>query len=305
MPIPDLYTRAENAAEFLRARIAAAGLTLPAIGVVLGSGLGGVATRLRESIAIPYAAIPHFQRATAEGHAGRLVIGRLESEATSICVAMMQGRVHAYEGYSPQDVTFPMRVLGRLGLRAVILTNAAGGIRSDLRPGQLTLIADHINFTGANPCVGPNDERFGAPPASGLRFFDMTAAYSPRLRALAREVAERQGWALAEATYLCVSGPSFETPAEIRAFRTMGADLVGMSTVYEVIVARHMGIEVLGLSLVTNTAAGLLSQQSDGSKAENAAAREVHHSDVIQEGRNAEEKLASLLAGLLPLIGYR
>ncbi len=292
MPILDLYTRAEAAAEFLRARIVAAGLVVPRLGMVLGSGLGGVATRLSGSIAIPYAEIPHFPRATVEGHAGRLVVGSLGANGASAAVAVMQGRVHAYEGYSSEEVTFPMRVLGRLGVSAVILTNAAGGIRADLRPGQFALIADHINFTGSNPCTGQNDERFGAPPASGQRFFDMSTAYSPRLRALARNVAERQGWTLTEGTYLCVSGPSFETPAEIRAFRTLGADLVGMSTVQEVIVARHMGIEVLGISLATNMAAGVLPQ-------------EIQHAEVIEAGLKAEAQLASLLAALAPLIGCR
>ncbi len=199
----------------------------------------------------------------------------------------MQGRVHAYEGYSPQQVTFPMRVLGRLGITSIIVTNAAGGIRTTLQQGELVLIADQINFTASNPMTGPNDPRFAAVPGAGQRFFDMSNAYSPRLRKLAMEEAQRQGLTLTEGVYLCVPGTSFETPAEIRAFRTLGADLVGMSTVHEVIAARHMGMEVLGLSLVTNMAAGVLAQ-------------EINHGEVMETGRQAEAQLTSLLTALIP-----
>lgn len=290
----DIYDRAEAAAGFIRERIEAAALQLPRLGMVLGSGLGGFASRVDNALSIPYADIPHFPQSTVEGHSGRMVIGTIrstEGAAASIPVAVLQGRVHAYEGYSPTEVTFPMRVLGRLGIATVVVTNAAGGIRSNLHQGQLALISDHINFTGSNPCTGPNDPRFGRTSAegtaSGLRFFDMSEAYSQRLRILAMEEAARQGSRLAEGVYLCVPGPSFETPAEIRAFRALGADLVGMSTVHEVIVARHMGIEVLGLSLVTNMAAGVLTRQ-------------INHAEVLEAGRHAEAQLTALLTALAP-----
>ena len=202
----------------------------------------------------------------------------------------MQGRVHFYEGYTPAQVTFPMRVLGALGIRAVVLTNAAGGIEDGYRIGQLVLLADHINFMGWNPLTGPNEPRFASIPAAGLRFFDMTEAYSLRLRQLARQAAVEEGLGdLAEGVYLATPGPSFETPAEIRAFRTLGATLVGMSTVPETIVARHMGVEVLGISCVTNLAAGL-------------GASQLSHEEVFEAGRKVERHLAALLARLAPRI---
>jgi purine-nucleoside phosphorylase len=195
---------------------------------------------------------------------------------------VMQGRVHAYEGYGPEEVTFPIRVLGRLGITTLIVTNAAGGVRLDLKQGQLVLISDHMNFSGRNPVSGPNDDRLGP------RFFDMSDAYSKRLRLLAHAAAE-----LEEGVYLSLSGPCFETPAEIRAFRGWGADMVGMSTVQEVIVARHMGIEVLGISCVTNMAAGILNQP-------------INHQEVMETGARAQAQLTSLLVALLPVIsrGY-
>jgi purine-nucleoside phosphorylase len=201
----------------------------------------------------------------------------------------MQGRVHFYEGYTPQQVTFPMRVLGALGVRTVILTNAAGGIAEGYRVGQLVALADHINLMGWNPLVGPNDPRFGFSNGAGLRFFDMTEAYSKRLRALAQKAAEAEGFQLEEGVYVAVSGPSYETPAEIRAFRTMGATLVGMSTVPETIVARHMGLEVLGLSCVTNPAASV-------------DAPSLSHEEVFEAGRKVEQRLARLLERLAPRI---
>jgi len=273
---PGVFERASEAAEFLRQRSSAA----PTIAIVLGSGMGALAEQLEDSLAIPYAEIPYFPRSTIEGHSGRLVIGRLRG----VPIAAMQGRVHGYEGYSPEQVTFPMRALGRLGIETVIVTNAAGGIRRDLEQGQLALLSDHINFTGSNPLTGANDERFGP------RFFDMTEAYSPRLRALAQGAAQDAGFDMAEGVYLCVPGPSFETPAEIRAFRSMGADLVGMSTVHEVIVARHMGIEVLGISCVTNMAAGILGQQ-------------ISHQEVLETGLRVQQRLGQLVASLVPQIG--
>jgi purine-nucleoside phosphorylase len=268
-----IFARAEEAAAAIRRRIAVA----PRVAVVLGSGLGSFADRVEQAIAIPYTDIPHFPRPTVEGHSGRLVVGTVAGTP----IAVMQGRVHGYEGYSPEEVTFPTRVLGRLGIATLIVTNAAGGVRLDLHQGQLVVLSDHINLTGRNPLVGPNDERLGQ------RFFDMTEAYSKRLRLLARETATRHGISLPEGVYLSVSGPSFETPAEIRAFRTWGADLVGMSTVQEVIVARHMGVEVLGISCVTNMAAGILDQP-------------INHSEVMETGARAQEHLTTLLVDLLP-----
>jgi len=197
--------------------------------------------------------------------------------------------VHFYEGYTPQQVTFPMRVLGAFGIQSVILTNAAGGIQKGYRLGQLVALSDHINLMGWNPLVGPNESRFAMRPGAGLRFFDMTEAYSMALRTLAQEAAKDEGFALAEGVYLAVSGPSYETPAEIRAFRTLRATLVGMSTVPETIVARHMGIEVLGLSCVTNIAAGL-------------GATPLSHQEVFETGRMVEHRLARLLQRLMPRI---
>jgi purine-nucleoside phosphorylase len=269
-----------EAAALLRSRL---GPLSPKIGIVLGSGLGSVADAISNPTVIPYPEIPHFPQSTVEGHSGRIVAGLLAETP----VVIMQGRVHFYEGYSPQQVTFPMRVLGRLGLRAVVLTNAAGGIAEGYRIGQLVALADHLNLMGFNPLVGPNEPRFAIQPGAGLRFFDMTEAYSKRLRRLAQEAAASEGFQLDEGVYLAVSGPSFETPAEIRAFRSMGATLVGMSTVPETIVARHMGIEVLGISCVTNLAAGL------GSKP-------LRHEEVFEAGRKVEHQLVRLFNRLFP-----
>jgi purine-nucleoside phosphorylase len=251
----------------------------PRIAIVLGTGLGGFADRLTGATAIPYAEIPHFPRPTIEGHAGRLVIGSF----AGIPLAVMQGRVHAYEGYTPQQVIYPTRVLARLGIRTLVVTNAAGGIRTDLTPGQLVLISDHINFTGNHPLTGPNDPRLGE------RFFDMSDAYSRRLRQLAHRAAAAEAVTLSEAVYLGLNGPSFETPAEIRAFRTLGADLVGMSTVHEVIAARHLGMEVLGFSSVTNMAAGILDEA-------------INHAEVMEIGARVQQTLTRLLAALIPLL---
>jgi purine-nucleoside phosphorylase len=269
-----IFERAEEAAAFVRERV---GIS-PRVAIVLGSGLGSFAESVQHPVAIAYGDIPHFPRPTVEGHSGRLLVGSVAGTP----VAVMQGRVHAYEGYGPEEVTFPIRVLGRLGITTLIVTNAAGGVRLDLKQGQLVLISDHMNFSGRNPVSGPNDERLGP------RFFDMSDAYSKRLRLLAHAAAE-----LEEGVYLSLSGPSFETPAEIRAFRGWGADMVGMSTVQEVIVARHMGIEVLGISCVTNMAAGILNQP-------------INHQEVMETGARAQAQLTSLLVALLPVIsrGY-
>jgi len=276
------FDQVTQAAAFLRDRLAPA---TPSVGIVLGSGLGAVADAIPSPTIVPYAEIPHFPQSTVQGHSGRIVAGLLAGTPAIV----MQGRVHFYEGYSPQQVTFPMRVLGALGLRAVVLTNAAGGIAEGYHIGQLVALRDHINLMGFNPLNGPNEPRFGFQPNSGLRFFDMTEAYSRRLRALAQQAAAAEGFPLDEGVYLAVPGPSFETPAEIRAFRTLGATLVGMSTVPETIVARHMGIEVLGISCVTNLAAGL-------------GATPLSHEEVFAAGRQVEHRLASLFQRLIPQI---
>ena len=270
-----LFEKATAAAESVLARTE----LRPAIGIVLGSGLGAFADQLQMPVAIPFAEIPHFPRSTVPGHGGRLVIGKI----AALPVAVMQGRVHAYEGYSSDEVTFPVRVIGRMGVRRLVLTNAAGGINPALRQGQLVLIADHINFSGRNPVVGKNDERFGP------RFFDMSEAYSSRLRRMAHEAAREMNFRLNEGVYIGVLGPSFETPAEIRAFGTMGADLVGMSTVQETIAARQMGIEVLGISCVTNMAAGIQKEP-------------LSHEEVMETGRQVEAQLAELLSRIVPIM---
>ena len=270
-----LFEQATAAAAFIRGRTP---LT-PAIGIILGSGLGAFADHVADATAIPFTDIPHFPKSTVPGHSGRLVIGTLDG----VPIVVMQGRVHAYEGYSPEEVAFPVRVLGLLGVKTLVVTNAAGGIRLDMKQGDLVLLSDHINFTGRNPLAGKHDERFGP------RFFDMTEAYSLRLRRLAAQAAERGGFSLAEGVYLCVLGPSFETPAEIRSFRAMGADLVGMSTVLEVIAARQLGIEVVGISCVTNLAAGI---QPDP----------LSHEEVIETGHRVAARFTQLLTALLPAI---
>jgi purine-nucleoside phosphorylase len=276
------YTRAIAAVAHIR------NLTpiTPAIGIILGSGLGAFASQVADAVTIPYSQIPHFPQSTVVGHSGKLILGTI----AGVPVAVMQGRVHAYEGYPISEVVFPARVLGLLGCKTLIVTNAAGGIRTSLSPGSLVVISDQINLTGFNAAAGPNEPRFAATPKAGQRFFDMSTVYTPHLRALAVQQADNLGFNLTEGVYLAVLGPSFETPAEIRAFRTLGADLVGMSTVHEVIVARHMGLDVLGISLVTNMAAGVIDQAID-------------HEDVLEIGRNAEKQFTSLLTAVIPQIG--
>ena len=275
----DLYTQAQSAAASIRTRTP----LQPTLGIVLGSGLGNFATHVQNAVTIPYADIPHFPQSTVVGHSGRLVLGTI----AGVPVAVMQGRVHAYEGYTMAQVTFPTRVLGLLGVQRLIVTNAAGGINTRYGQGAIVALSDHINLTGTNAALGPNEPRFGLLPNSGQRFFDMSAAYSPLLRRLAIAEATKQGWILDEGIYLAVLGPSYETPAEIRAFRTLGADLVGMSTVHEVIVARHMGIEVLGLSVVTNMAAGVLDEP-------------INHEEVMEIGQRIEGQFTNLLTALVP-----
>jgi purine-nucleoside phosphorylase len=236
------FQRAERAAKFILGKTK----LRPRIALVLGSGLGDFADEFTNATKIAYAKIPNFPQSTAIGHAGRLVIGNVGN----IPVAGMQGRVHLYEGYSPKEVAFPIRVFARMGIQAVILTNAAGGINRDYSQGCLVAIRDHVNLQGVNPLIGPNDERFG------LRFPDMTQAYDREFQRFVTEEGKKLALNIHNGVYLAVQGPSYETPAEIYSFRAIGADLVGMSTVPEVIAARHSGIRVLGISCVTNMAAG-------------------------------------------------
>ena len=273
--VNDLFTRADSATHFLLSQT-----TLrPKIGLVLGSGLGAFADRMSDAARIPYSTIPGFPRSTAIGHAGQMVIGN----AGGIPVAVMQGRVHLYEGYSAEGVAFPMRVFGRMGIRAAIITNAAGGINLKYQQGALVVISDHINLQGCSPLVGANDERFG------LRFPDMTRAYSRQYGAIAREEAGKLGIKLEDGVYAALLGPSYETPAEIRYLRIIGADLVGMSTAAEVIAARHMGIEVLAISCVTNMAAGILDQI-------------LTHQEVMETGEKVRGQFEALLHAVLPRI---
>jgi purine-nucleoside phosphorylase len=269
----DTFSLAESAAAFLRSQTS----LRPKIGLVLGSGLGGFADELAEATRIPYSQIPSFPRSTAIGHAGQMVIGK----AAGIPVAAMQGRVHLYEGYSASEVAFPTRVLGRMGIRALILTNAAGGINSEYKQGALVVLSDHINLQGQNPLVGPNDERFGP------RFPDMTQAYYKPYRALTLEAARKLGKTVYEGVYAALLGPSYETPAEICYLRSIGADLVGMSTVSEVIVARQMGIKILAISCVTNMAAGIPDKP-------------LNHEEVLETGRRVQGDFVALLKAVLP-----
>jgi purine-nucleoside phosphorylase len=273
--INDTFNSAESAAQFVLAKTS----LRPRIGLVLGSGLGGFADSLTAATRLPSAEIPEFPRSTAIGHAGQMVIGK----AGAVPVAVMQGRVHLYEGYSAQEVAFPMRVFGRMGILAVVLTNAAGGINLNYQQGALVLIRDHINLQGANPLTGRNDDRFG------VRFPDMTHAYARAYRELAREGAGKLGMILHEGVYAGLLGPSYETPAEIIYLRTIGADLVGMSTVFEVIAARHMGIKVLAISCVTNMAAGILDQA-------------LSHQEVMETGERVKTSFEALLSAVLPRI---
>ena len=237
------FDQASETAEAIRSRCGAA----PEVAIVLGSGLGDFATTLGDGVRFPYTELPHWPRSTVVGHAGLLVVGNVAGRR----VAALAGRVHAYEGHSHATLAFAVRVMALLGVRTIILTNAAGGINLGFKEGALMVIEDHINMMGSNPLIGPNDERFGA------RFPDMTKVYSQRLRFLTEEVAAAIGVPLAHGVYVAVHGPSYETPAEIMAFRTLGADAVGMSTVPEVIVARAIGMRVAGISCVTNLASGI------------------------------------------------
>ncbi|EFM09844.1 purine nucleoside phosphorylase I, inosine and guanosine-specific [Paenibacillus curdlanolyticus YK9] len=245
----------------------------PEIGLILGSGLGVLGDHLTEVTTIPYASIPHFPVSTVEGHAGELMIGYLNGRP----VVLMRGRFHMYEGYGPELTSFPVRVMQSLGVAKLIVTNAAGGINTGYDPGDLMLITDHINLTGRNPLIGANDDRFG------VRFPDMSEAYSRKFRAIAQETAQASGFSLREGVYVGVLGPSYETPAEIRMMRTLGADAVGMSTVAEVIAARHCGIEVLGISCISNMASGILDQP-------------LSHDEVIETTERVKARFLKLVS---------
>jgi purine-nucleoside phosphorylase len=271
-----LYEQLMEATAAIQARTA----LKPTVALILGSGLGSLAEEVRDATGIPYEEIPHFARSTVVGHAGRLLIGTLED----VPVVVMQGRFHFYEGYSPQVITFPVRVMRLLGAQTLIVTNAAGGVNPAYRPGDFMLIRDHINFpglAGVNPLIGPNEDRLGE------RFPALAKAYDPQLRALARSVAARwPDMTLHEGIYTMVAGPGYETGAELRALRTLGTDAVGMSTVPEVIVARHMGMRVLGLSLITNTATG---EESE----------EVNHAEVLTAAKAAQLLFVALVRGIV------
>jgi purine-nucleoside phosphorylase len=273
-----LYERAEHATRVIRSRISVE----PRIALVLGSGLGSFADDFEESVGIPYEEIPGFVRSTAQGHAGRLVIGKIDS----VPVLAMQGRVHYYEGYSLEEVTFAIRTFGLLGVKTLVLTNAAGGINVQLTQGALMVISDHLNLMGVNPLRGPNDERFGP------RFPDMSAVYSPQLQEIVVNEARAIGVEVRRGIYGALSGPSYETPSEIHLLRNLGADAVGMSTVPEAIVARHMGLEVLGISCITNMAAGIGDEP-------------INHEEVMATGDRVRETFAELLRRVISAINNR
>jgi len=274
--ISTLYARAEQAARTIRSRTE----LKPQLALILGSGLGGFADEFVEAVAIPYGEIPGFATSTAEGHAGRLVIGKVGT----VPVVAMQGRVHFYEGYSLEEVTFPIRVFKLLGVKRLVLTNAAGGIDIELNQGALMVISDHLNLMGVNPLRGPNDERFGP------RFPDLSEAYSRKLQEQAVDEAHKLGVDLRRGIYAALAGPSYETPAEIHMLRGLGADAVGMSTVPETIVARHMGIDVLGISCITNMAAGISDEP-------------INHAEVMETGRRVRETFTKLLRGVIARLG--
>jgi purine-nucleoside phosphorylase len=267
------FVRVQAAAKFILAKTK----LRPHIGLVLGSGLGSFANEIPDAVRIDYKNIPNFPRSTAIGHAGRMVIGKV----ADVPVAVMQGRVHFYEGYSANEVIFPMRVMSRMGIRAVVLTNAAGGIDRSYKQGCLVVLRDHINLQGTNPLIGPNDEHFGE------RFPDVTRVYWKAYQAAALEEGKRLDIEIAEGVYAALTGPSYETPAEIRYLRAIGADLVGMSTVPEVIAAAHLGIRVLGISCVTNMAAGILDQP-------------ITSEEVMETGERVKADFVALLRAMIP-----
>ena len=248
----------------------------PVIGLVLGTGLGAFARSMDKATVIPYAQIPHFPVSTAVGHTGELVIGTKEG----VPVAVMAGRAHLYEGYSVEQVVFPIRVLARMGVKTMIMTNAAGSVNVNYKPGELMILSDHINFMGVNPLIGHNEDTLGP------RFFDMTETYDPILMSLAEKACSKVGMTVRKGVYISFLGPSYETPAEIKMARALGADAVGMSTVPEVIAARHMGVRVLGISCITNMAAGVLKKKLD-------------HREVLETAEKVKEGLIDVLTRLI------
>lgn len=275
-PLLDLLSRAQEAAGRIRSASSAA----IDLAIVLGSGMAEVAERIQDPVIIPYREIPHFPSTGVAGHQGNAILGQMATAR----VLVLQGRFHYYEGHDLETVTFPVRVLGQLGVKTLLLTAATGGIRADLRPGQIMIVTDHLNLLGGNPLRGPNDDRLGP------RFPDLTEVYSKRLRAIARDEGKRLGLDLPTGVYACMPGPSYETPAEIKMLRTLGADVVGMSTVPEAIVARHGGIEVLALALVSNAAAGVTGAA-------------ISHQEVLEAGRKAGPILARLLERIAGQVG--
>jgi purine-nucleoside phosphorylase len=269
------FLQAETAAKFILSKTK----LRPKIALVLGSGLGAFADEFANTVKISYAKIPNFPRSTAIGHAGQLVLGKVDG----IPVAGMQGRVHLYEGYSAKQVAFPIRVFARMGVKALIVTNAAGGINLNYSEGALVALRDHINLQGANPLIGPNDDRFGP------RFPDMTSSYDSEFRRFTAEAGKKLSLALHEGVYVALAGPNYETPAEIHSFRALGADLVGMSTVPEVLAARHSGIRVLGISCVTNMAAGI-------------TGKTLSAEEVFETGAKVKHQFVALLRAIIPRI---
>lgn len=265
-------TKINEAKAFIESQLA----VKPTVGMILGSGLGVLADEIINPVKIKYDEIPHFLRSTVEGHAGQFVIGELNG----VIVMAMQGRFHFYEGYSQKDITFPVRVMKALGIETIFVTNAAGGVNTSYVPGDLMIIDDHINFSGSNPLIGENEDELGP------RFPDTSTAYTPALIALAHQVADEQGLALKQGVYQYNSGPTYETPAEVRMARILGADAVGMSTAPEVIVAAHMGMKVLGISCITNMAAGILDQP-------------LHHGEVVETAERVRSQFIGLIKGVL------
>jgi purine-nucleoside phosphorylase len=271
----NMNARIQEARAAIRSRIA----VLPQVGLILGSGLGAYADTFEERIVIPFHKIPHFPKSQVVGHSGNFVLGRAEG----VPVAALQGRVHLYQGYTMPEVVFPARVLGSLGIHSLIVTNAAGGINTDFRPGDLMLITDHINLMGGNPLIGENLD------ALGPRFPDMSEAYSRKALEMAHSAAKELGIGIRQGVYVGLAGPSYETPAEIRMCRGLGADAVGMSTVPEVIVASHMGIPVLGISCITNMAAGILPQK-------------LTHKEVMETTERVKAQFIAVLQSVIPLL---
>lgn len=265
----------QEAAAYIQSKISEA----PEVGLILGSGLGVLADLVEQPVTIAYGDIPHFPVSTVEGHAGELLIGKIAGRT----VALMKGRFHMYEGYGPELTAFPVRVMKAIGVSKLLVTNAAGGIHTSYKPGDLMLISDHLNMTGRNPLIGGNDNRLGA------RFPDMSQAYSPQLRQKAKDVAASQGVELQEGVYVGLLGPNYETPAEIRMLRILGGDAVGMSTVSEVVVAQHAGMEVLGISCISNMAAGILDQP-------------LSHDEVMETAELVRDKFLKLVIGIIPVM---